>query len=221
MNNRGGGEMSISVVIIEKQRMLRELLVAVLRREPDIRVVGEGSSGAQAISLTRQWRPHVLLLNYALPDMNGIQVVRVLQTEAAAVRLIALSNRTQSSVVQGMLHAGAMGYVVKSAAAVEVVQAIRIVSAGGRYLSPALGPKGYGNENGPQNFGPPISVLGRREREVLALLAEGRHSREIAEKLDISTATVEVHRRNIMHKLGLHNVAQLTKYAIKNGLTSL
>src|SRR5580765_867061 len=190
--------MSISVVIVEKQRMLRERVVAVLRREADIRVVGEGDTGAQAISLTRQWRPHVLLLNYALPDMNGIQVVRVMQTEAAAVRLIALSDRTQSSVVQGMLQAGAMGYVVKSAAADEVVQAIRVVSAGGRYLSPALGSQAYGTEN----FGPPISVLGRREREVLTLLAEGRHSREIAAKLDISTATVEVHRRNIMHKLG-------------------
>jgi len=125
--------------------------------------------------------------------------------------------RTQPSVVYGMLEAGAMGYVVKSAAADEVVQAIRTVSKGTRYLSPALGSQAYDTEN----FGPPISVLGRREREVLALLAEGRHSREIAKKLGISIATVEVHRRNIMHKLELHSVAELTKYAIRKGLTLL
>src|SRR4051794_14805578 len=209
--------MRITVAIIEKQRMLRELLVAVLRREDDIRVVAEGDTGAQAISIARQCHPHVLLLNYALPDINGIQVVRVLQTEAPAVKLIALSNRTQPSVVYGMLEAGAMGYVVKSAAADEVVQAIRTVSKGVRYLSPALGSQAYDTEN----FGPPINVLGRREREVLALLAEGRHSREIAKKLQISIATVEVHRRNIMRKLELHSVAELTKYAIRKGLTLL
>jgi DNA-binding NarL/FixJ family response regulator len=209
--------MSISVAIIEKQRLLRELLAAVLRREADIRVVGEGDTGSQAISITRQCRPDILLLNIALPDINGMQVVRVLKAEAPAVRLIALSDRAQPSAVYGMLEAGAMGYVVKSAAADEVVQAIRIVSTGGLYLSPALGSQAYDRKN----FGPPISVLGRREREVLALLAEGSNSREIAGKLDISLATVEVHRRNIMHKLGLHNVAQLTKYAIKKGLTSL
>ena len=209
--------MSISVAIIEKQRLLRELLAAILRREADIRVVGEGDTGSQAISITRQCRPDILLLNIALPDINGMQVVRVLKAEAPAVRLIALSDRAQPSAVYGMLEAGAMGYVVKSAAADEVVQAIRIVSTGGLYLSPALGSPAYDKEN----FGPPISVLGRREREVLALLAEGSNSREIAGKLDISLATVEVHRRNIMHKLGLHNVVQLTRYAIKKGLTSL
>jgi DNA-binding NarL/FixJ family response regulator len=209
--------MTIGVAIVEKQRMLRELLAAVLGRERDIRVVGETDTGSQAISMTPQWRPDVLLLNIALPDMNGMELARVLQSEAQSVKLIALSTHAESSIVYGMLEAGAMGYVVKSAAADEVVQAIRVVSAGGLYLSPALASQAYAMES----FGPPVSVLGRREQEVLALLAEGKHSREIAERLDISAATVEVHRRNIMHKLELHTVAQLTKYAIRKGLTSL
>lgn len=209
--------MTIGVAIVEKQRMLRELLAAVLGKEGDIRVVGGAGTGAQAISMARQWRPDVLLLNIVLPDMNGIEVARVLQAEAQAVRLIALSTRAESSIVYGMLEAGAMGYVVKSAAADEVVQAIRVVSAGGLFLSPALALQA----DAIGSFGPPLSVLGRREKEVLTLLAEGKHSREIAERLDISASTVEVHRRNIMHKLELRTVAQLTKYAIRKGLTSL
>jgi two-component system NarL family response regulator len=209
--------MTIGVAIVEKQRMLRELLAAVLSRENDIRIVGEAETGAQAISMTRQWRPDVLLLNITLPDMNGMELARVLQCEAGEVKLIALSTRAESSIVYGMLEAGAMGYVVKSAAADEVVQAIRVVSAGGLYLSPALASQ----VDAMESFGPPVSVLGRREQEVLTLLAEGKHSRQIAEQLDISAATVEVHRRNIMHKLELHTVAQLTKYAIRKGLTSL
>ena len=101
--------MTIGVAIVEKQRMLRELLAAVLGKEGDIRVVGGAGTGAQAISMARQWRPDVLLLNIVLPDMNGIEVARVLQAEAQAVRLIALSTRAESSIVYGMLEAGAMG----------------------------------------------------------------------------------------------------------------
>ena len=208
--------MTIGVAVVENERMLRELL-AVLSREADIRVVGAAETGAEAISVARQCRPDVLLLSIALPDMTGMEVARVLQSEAQAVKLIALSTQSESSIVYGMLEAGAMGYVVESAAADEVVHAIRVVSRGGMYLSPALASRTYAMESP----GPPISVLGRREQEVLALLAEGRLSREIAARLDISLATVEVHRRNIMHKLGLHSVAQLTKYAIRKGLTSL
>jgi two-component system NarL family response regulator len=149
--------------------------------------------------------------------MNGMELARKLQGEAQPVKLIALSAHAESSIVYGMLEAGAMGYVVKSAAAAEVVQAVRVVANGGMYLSPSLASQAYAMESSE----PPVSVLGRREQEVLALLAEGRPSREIAEQLHISLATVEVHRRNIMHKLGLHNVAQLTRYAIRKGLTSL
>jgi len=209
--------MTIGVVIVEKQRMLRELLASVLGRESDIRVLGEAETASQAIAMARQRHPRVLLLNITLPDMDGVELARRLQREAQSVKLIALSARAESSIVYGMLEAGAMGYLLKSAAGDEVVQAVRVVSAGGMYLSPALASQAYTMESSE----PPVSVLGRREQEVLALLAEGRLSREIAEQLHISLATVEVHRRNIMHKLGLHNVAQLTKYAIKNGLTSL
>jgi DNA-binding NarL/FixJ family response regulator len=209
--------MTIGVVIVEKQRMLRELLASVLSRETDICVVGEAGTASQAIAMIRQRRPQVLLVNVTLPDMNGMELARRLQGEAQAVKLIALSGHAESSIVYGMLEAGAMGYVVKSAAADEVVQAVRVVANGGMYLSPSLASQAYAMESSE----PPVSVLGRREQEVLALLAEGRPSREIAEQLHISLATVEVHRRNIMHKLGLHNVAQLTRYAIRKGLTSL
>ena len=110
-----------------------------------------------------------------------------------------------------------MGYVVKSAAADEVIQAIRVVSAGGLFLSPALALQA----DALKSFGPPLSVLGRREKEVLTLLAEGKHSREIAERLDISASTVEVHRRNIMHKLECGSLSDLVRYAIRNHIITV
>jgi DNA-binding NarL/FixJ family response regulator len=211
-------KMTIDVAIVEDQRMMRELLAAVLERQTDMRVVGEAGSGSQAITMTREHQPDILLLDIGLPDLSGIEVARLLHGEAQAVKLIALSIHAESRVVNGMLEAGAMGYVVKSAAAGEVVQAIRAVSSGKVYLSPGIWAS---QQHAVMSGEPPISVLGRREQEVLALLAEGKHSPQIAAELDISLATVEVHRRNIMTKLGLHTVAQLTKYAIRKGLTSL
>ena len=209
--------MIIGVAVVEDQRLMRELLTALLARESDISVTGEASSGAQAITMVRERQPDIVLLDIGLPDMTGVTVARVLRNVAKAVRLIALSVHSESRVVDGMLEAGAMGYVVKSAATDEVVQAIRTVAGGRVYLSPGIAD----SRRHRAVSEPPITVLGHREQEVLARLAEGKRSAEIAAELHISLATVEVHRRNIMSKLGLHTVAQLTKYAIRKGLTPL
>jgi len=212
--------MTIEVAIVEDQRMMRELLASVLSRQTGLRVVGEASSGAQAISMVRERKPNVVLLDIGLPDVSGMAVARTLQNVAQAVKLIALSVHSESSVVDGMLAAGATGYVVKTAASDEIVEAIRTVAGGGTYLSSSIA---RSRRDAFMNLGgePPVTVLGPREQEVLALLADGKRSAEIAFELRISVATVEVHRRNIMRKLGLHTVAQLTKYAIRKGLTPL
>jgi two-component system NarL family response regulator len=210
--------MTIAVAVVEDQRMMRELLAAVVTKEPGISVVGQAASGAQAIRMVRECAPNVVLLDVGLPDMSGIAVARVLRQAGDAVKLIALSVHSEPRVVDRMLRAGAMGYVLKSAATYEIIEAIRAVADGKVYLSPAVADA---RRHAAVFAEPPVSVLGQREREVLARLAEGKRSAEIAAELRISLATVEVHRRNIMSKLGLHSIAELTKYAIRKGLTEL
>jgi DNA-binding NarL/FixJ family response regulator len=208
--------MTIRVAIAEDQRMMRELLATLLAREPDFEVVGEAASGREAIALTARLAPDVLLLDIGLPDLGGAEVARTLRKTGLPVKLLALSIHAERHAVQQMLSAGADGYVVKSSALQELVQAIRAVAQGKIYLSPDITREALPDAD--DEDGAPLAP---RERQVLALLAEGKRSGEIGRKLGISTATVEAHRRNIMRKLGLHTIAQLTRYAVRKGLTPL
>jgi two-component system NarL family response regulator len=208
--------MSIRIALAEDQRLVRELLAALLAREPDFEVVGEAATGAEAIALVARLSPDVLVLDIGLPDLDGVEVARSLRKAQPAVKLLSLSVHAERRFVQQMLKAGADGYVVKTSAFDELVQAIRAVVLGKLYLSPEIT-----REALPDEAAEAGTALGSRERQVLALLAEGKRSSEIGERLQITTATVEAHRRNIMRKLGLHTIAQLTKYAIRKGLTSL
>ena len=196
--------------------MVRELLATLLAREPDFQVVGEAASGAEALELARRVSPEVLLVDIGLPGVDGLEVVRTLRRAASPVRLLTLSVHAERHFVRRMLDAGADGYVVKSSALQELVQAIRVVAQGKVYLSPEIA-----REALPEPADEEGAPLAARERQVLALLAAGRRSSDIGRELRISPATVEVHRRNIMRKLGLHTVAELTKYAIRKGLTPL
>jgi DNA-binding NarL/FixJ family response regulator len=207
--------MTIRIAIVEDQRLVREMLVALLQRETDFTLHGEAATGAQAIALAGGEHPDVLLLDIGLPDMDGVEVARRVKRAAPALKVLALSIHDSAFFVQQMLRAGADGYVVKSAALSELVQAIRVVASGRVYLSPDIARQALS--------APALSeaALGTRESQVLALIAEGRRSSDIAKELHITVATVEAHRRNIMRKLGLHTVAELTKYAIRTGLTSL
>ena len=205
--------MALRIVIVEDQRIVRELLAALLSREPGFEVVGQASTGSEGLRLAEHLAPDVLLLDISLPDMDGIAVAQVLRARQPRVRVIALSIHDEPRIVEAMLAAGAAGYVSKSTTVDDLRDAIREVCRGRQYVSPVLRVR--------QTNAAACGELGRREREVLALLAEGRRSTEIARRLGISTATVEVHRRNIMRKLNLHTIAELTKYALRRGLTSL
>ena len=208
--------MSIRIAIAEDQRLVRELLSALLVRQPDFQVVGEASNGAEALALAARLEPDVLVLDIGLPDLDGVAVARTLRKSRPGLKLLALSVHAERHFVQQMLKAGADGYVVKTSALDELVQAIRAVAGGKIYLSPEIT-----REALPEDRVEEGAPLGSRERQVLALIADGKRSSEIGARLHISTATVEAHRRNIMRKLGLHTVAELTKYAIRKGLTSL
>lgn len=209
----------IRIVIAEDQRLVRELMATLLGRESDMAIVGEASTGPEALNAVHACHPDVLLLDIGLPELDGVEVARTLRKESAPARIIALSVQTERRLVQEMLQIGVEGYIVKSAAVKELVQAIRTVMEGRVYLSPEIAHEAL-ERMGPVSLSR-IARLGRRERQVLALLADGKRSTEIASTLAISVATVEVHRRNIMRKLDLHTVAELTKYAIREGLTSL
>jgi DNA-binding NarL/FixJ family response regulator len=218
MSATGGWVVSIRIELAEDQRLIRELLAGVLALEADFQVVAEAGTGREAIALAASTQPDIVVLDISLPDIDGMEVARTLRKTQPKLPILALSIHAEPYFVQEMLRAGADGYVVKSAAVRELVQAIRTVSQGSMYLSPVITRQAVGR--GLAFLSGAAARLSAREREVLILIASGKTSTEIAAKLSISAGTVEAHRRNIMTKLGLHTIAELTKYAVREGLTS-
>ncbi|MDH5275843.1 MAG: response regulator transcription factor [Gammaproteobacteria bacterium] len=216
--------MKTRVVIADDHSMLREALVHVLQHEGDIEVVGQADNGRQAVEMARDLAPDVLVMDIGMPDLNGVGATARIVARHPAIKVIALSAYSERRFVSEMFRAGAAGYVTKNAASTELLRAIRAVIKGDHYVCPELAailvevpqpvkPEGLTVTEQP--------VLGRREKEVLQLIAEGLRGAEIARKLNLASSTVEVHRRNIMRKLDLHTIADLTRYAIREGLTSL
>jgi DNA-binding NarL/FixJ family response regulator len=210
--------MPITVLLVEDHRLVREALRDTLAKEPDIEVIGEAGDANSAFERARNLRPDLVVLDIGLPDMNGIEVATKLKERAGVEpKIIALSAYADRRFVTEMLRAGASSYVTKSSAGTELVRAIRAVAAGETYICPEVaGALVSAMRDGPEKSETPR--LSRREREVLRLIAEGTRSPSIAEQLHISLGTVEVHRRNIMRKLGLRTVAELTRYAVREGL---
>lgn len=213
--------MKTRVMLADDHRMFREALRIPLGAEPDIEVVAEAATGAETLAAVACHLPDVLVLDIALPDIKGMDVARAIGRRFDAVKIVALSGYSDRLFVDEMLKAGARAYVLKSSGADELISAIRAVSSGQRFLSPGLGgvTARHGQSDGETPV-PPISVLGRREQQVLCLVADGHRSAEIATQLGISTATVDVHRRNIKQKLRLRSTAELTRYAVREGLRS-
>jgi DNA-binding NarL/FixJ family response regulator len=212
---------SIRILLVDDHAMLRDGLRSVLTQEGDVEVVGEAADGRTAVELARTLAPDVVVMDVGMTDLNGIEAARRLRSESPKSRVIALSTHSDRRYVLGMLEAGAVGYIVKVSAYDELRQAVRAVASGQTYLSPQIADLVVGARVARSAAGTAKAPLAPREREVLQLIAEGHSSREIARRLHISAQTVETHRRNIMQKLGLHNVAELTRYAIREGITLL
>lgn len=192
----------------------------ILEAQPDIEVVGEAEDGQAALEQARRTHPHVVVLDIAMPVMDGLEATKVLREELPEVRILALTMHDHRGYVLPMLTLGASGYVLKRAASSELVEAIRRVHANEAYLYPPVAKallEEYRKEASPQEAG----GLTERELEVLQLVAEGRTSQEVADRLFISVRTVETHRKHIMEKLGLHTPADLVKYALRQGLIRL
>ncbi|MBI3140238.1 MAG: response regulator transcription factor [Rhodocyclales bacterium] len=213
--------MKTRLLLADDHRILREALRHVLEREEDIAIVAEAGDGDEALRLAGELKPDLALMDIGMPGLGGIDATRRLLAEHPDIKVLALSTFQDRRMVLDMLEAGASGYVVKAEGADELLRAIRAVARGQTYLCPEVAAAVIDAARGRQAPREPAGDrLGRREREVLALLADGRTSAAIGASLHIATSTVEVHRRNIMRKLGLHSVAELTKYAIRRGLTA-
>jgi len=213
----------IRVLLVDDHELMREGLRSILERESDVEVVGEAASGRAAVELARTLAPDVVVMDVAMKDSNGIEATRQLRAASPDVKVIALSSHSDSRYVSAMLDAGACGYVLKANAYDDLRRALGAAQQGKSYLCPDVTQNVVGASLGHpgREADPSHALLSPREKEVLQLLAEGRSSPEIALRLFIATTTVETHRRNVMRKLGIHNVADLTKYAIREGLTSL
>jgi DNA-binding NarL/FixJ family response regulator len=214
--------MKIRVLLVDAQKLLLEGLKLLLHGRVDMDVAGEAEDGRQAIELARDLRPDVILMDVDLPLMNGVEATRRVIAENAAARIVALTNRADRGAVNDMLKAGAVGYMLKNDSFAELCRAIKIVAAGQTYLCPTVAGILVNQYHRPSASRAEASgsSLSPREREVLQLIAEGLSLKEIAARLTLSIKTVETHRKKIMNKLQLHNVADLTKYAIQQGMTS-
>ena len=214
--------MTQTILIADDHRLLREGLRALLERE-GFQIVGEAENGRAAVKLARQLQPDIVITDIGMPDLNGVDATRQICVEAPRAKVLALSMHTESRFVLGILEAGASGYLLKDSAFEELSVAIQALLKGQMYLSPAIA--GLVVERSLARIDskgrPPQAKLSKREQEVLQLIAEGKSTREIAAKLYVSVKTVETHRKQIMDKLGIYTVAELTKYAIREGVTFL
>ncbi|MBI2460697.1 MAG: response regulator transcription factor [Candidatus Rokubacteria bacterium] len=210
------------ILLVDDHAIVRAGLRLLLESQSDLAVVGEAASGREAIRAVKELRPDLVLMDVAMPDLNGLEATRRIKAEHAKVQVLALTMHENEQYFFQMLHAGAAGYVVKGAPPEELIGAIRSVTRGEAYLSPPLTRRLLDEYLDRVKEGQPaVDPLTDREREILRLIAEGLTSKEIAAKLAISPYTVERHRANAMAKLNLHNRAELIRYAIRKGLIDL
>lgn len=208
----------VRILLVDDHNVLRDGLRALLEHEADFRVVGEAGAGAQAIALAQTLAPDLVVLDLGLPDMSGLDVIRTLRQQHAAVRIVVLSMYSQREFVVPAIEAGCDGYVPKSSTHTSLLQAIRTVLTGERYLHPTAATTLFGALKDPQAEAAQFAALSDREQDVLRLTAQGFTSREIGESLVISAKTVETYRQRAMEKLGIERRSDLVKFAVRAGL---
>lgn len=215
--------MSVKIFLADDHQIIREGLINLLKKQPDFEIIGEAEDGHAAVKKTKALKPDIVIMDIAMPGLNGIEATRQIKTEQPEVKVIALSMHAEKRFVAEMLNAGASGYLLKTSAFEELVQAIQAVLLDKIYLTPKIAEdviKDY-ISHVPRESLSAFSLLTQRERVVLQLIAEGNSTKKIASLLFLSTKTIETHRQNVMEKLDLRSVAELTKYAVREGITSL
>lgn len=215
--------MSTKILLADDHKITRQGLRSLLEDQPDMEVIAEADQGRTAVSLAAELRPNVVIMDVTMPDLNGIEATKQILAHSPNIKIIALSMHSDTLFISEMLKSGASGYLLKDCAFDELADAIRSVVAGKMYLSPSI--SGIVVDDYLHRLSkveaPDSNTLTDREREVLQLIAEGKSTKQTALKLHVSIKTIETHRRQIMHKLNIFSVAELTKYAVRKGLTSL
>jgi len=204
----------ITVLLVDDHSLVRHGFRRMLEDDPDIQVVGEASDGHDAVRAAERLRPDVVVMDFALPSMNGAVATRNILKTNPETRVLILSMHSEPTYVRTCMEAGARGYLLKNAMDLELVQAVKQVAGGAEFFDSRLG-------LGPKAEARPAPELTTRELEVLQLIVHGKSNKDIAVVLGVSANTVAVHRANIMQALGIHNTAELVVYAIRNGLVSI
>jgi DNA-binding NarL/FixJ family response regulator len=212
----------ITVLLADDHTVVRQGLRALLQQEPDIEIAGEAETGRRAIELARSLQPDVVVMDIAMPDLNGLEATRQIVREAPSARVLILTSYNDDEFVHQATEAGAAGYLLKQAAVKDLVKAIHETRKGNAFFSPAISRRLMDHYREMLSRGCPVRkrarLLTSREAEVLQLIAEGKANKQIAAELGISIKTVEKHRSQLMKRLDIHDIAGLTRYAITKGI---
>ena len=214
--------MEIKILLADDHKLFREGLKTLVNKQPDMKIIGEANDGFSTVELYEKFSPHIVIMDISMPNMNGIEATRKIISQNPSARIIALSMHSDKRYVIETLKNGALGYLLKDSAFEELVQAIRTVMKNETYLSSAITTiviKDFLVVNKREESA--FTLLSSRQREVLQMLSEGHTTKQIALQLGVSTKTIETHRKQIMDKLNIYSLAELTKYAIREGITEL
>jgi DNA-binding NarL/FixJ family response regulator len=206
----------IRILLADDHAVVRQGFKMILAEQPDMEIAGEAANGREAVELAEKIKPDVVVMDVAMPELNGIEATRRLAASAPHIRVLALSMHKDSVYVREILRAGARGYLLKDSPAQDLLAAVRAVAGGEGYLSPAVSSAVLDDYR--KHVTNPIDLLTSREREVLQMLAEGKTNKEIAGVLNLSVYTVDAHRGRIMEKLNVHSINELVRFAVRNGL---
>lgn len=213
----------IRIVMADDHRLFRMGLRQLIEKHPEVSIVGEAATGLEALSIVKEATPDIVLMDISMPELNGIEAARRILDDDPDVRVIIISMHSDRRYVMETLRVGAKAYLLKDSTPDEIFRAIQRVMNNQFYLSPQISEQVIAGflQSGNTGLPSPYEILSGREREVLQLLAEGKSTKQIAEVLNLSTKTIETHRMHIMDKLKLHSLPELTRYALREGLTSL
>jgi two-component system, NarL family, response regulator NreC len=206
----------IRILLVDDHTMVRQGFRMILAAQPDMEIIGEAGNGREAVELCGQLEPDVVVMDVAMPELNGIEATRRITAASDRTRVLALSMYKDSVYVREILRAGARGFLLKDAIDRDLLAAVRAVALGDGYLSPAVSEAVLSDYR--RHVTDPLDLLSSREREVLQLIAEGKTNKDIATALELSVYTVDAHRGHIMDKLNLHSVSELVRFAVRKGL---
>ncbi len=206
----------IRILLADDHALVRQGFRMILEAQPDMEIVGQAGNGREAVELAERLRPDVVVMDVAMPELNGTEATRRLAASTPRTRVLALSMHKDSVYVREILRAGARGYLLKDSGDTDLVAAVRAVAKGEGYISPAVSDAVLSDYR--KHVSDPVDLLTGREREVLQSIAEGKTNKEIATALNLSVYTVEAHRGRIMEKLNLHSTGELVRFALRNGL---